>query len=249
MTAPLPVHIYLVLDRSGSMESIAGDVVGGFNQYLEEQQQQPGKCRFTFIQFDTQNPHEVLHDAKKIADIPKMTDMMFQPRGGTPLLDAEGMAIAAAEQRVLERAAAGKKEEAILFVTFTDGGENSSQDWTWEKLAEKKKACEDRGWAFSYLGVGLDAYAHGNQSMRIGTQAASTVHHDSTSAGVFGTYTDMSNATNNYRSAAAQGMSLSSTSLYDGTSTKTQAPPTKRPAKKRPATKRPATKRPSSKRP
>ena len=52
----IPVHIYMVLDRSGSMELIKHDVIGGFNSFVEAQRREPGRCRLSMIQFDTQNP-------------------------------------------------------------------------------------------------------------------------------------------------------------------------------------------------
>ena len=58
-----PVHFSVVLDRSGSMASIADDIVGGFNEYLSRQQKEPGEARVTLIQFDGQDPFEVLVDA------------------------------------------------------------------------------------------------------------------------------------------------------------------------------------------
>ena len=61
MTDAIPVHIYFVLDRSGSMSSIQADVIGGFNHFVAEQKAQPGKCRLTLVQFDTQEPHRVVH--------------------------------------------------------------------------------------------------------------------------------------------------------------------------------------------
>ena len=44
--------ITVILDKSGSMESIASDAIGGFNQFLTEQQRQSGECRLTLIEFD-----------------------------------------------------------------------------------------------------------------------------------------------------------------------------------------------------
>lgn len=60
--API-VHLYVLLDRSGSMASIADDVIGGFNQLLAEQQADGADALITLVQFDSQDPHEVIADA------------------------------------------------------------------------------------------------------------------------------------------------------------------------------------------
>ena len=39
---PNKTHLSILLDRSGSMEAIRDDVIGGYNTFLAAQQQQPG---------------------------------------------------------------------------------------------------------------------------------------------------------------------------------------------------------------
>lgn len=213
MSEARPVHIYFVLDRSGSMTSIQSDVIGGLNRFVDEQKATPGKCRFTFVQFDNYDPHELIHDAVKIAEVPTFESGDFQPRGMTPLLDAEGWTINRAIDREKSRKAAGKKPESILFVTFTDGLENASREWTFEALSAAKKAAEEeRQWAFTYLGVGHDAYG---QSAAIGTHHAATQSFAATSKGVSASLAAASRATRHYRGAAAGGQSLASSALYD----------------------------------
>ena len=64
MSNTTPVHISVVLDRSGSMASIADDIVGGFNTFIEEQRKEEGKARVTLVQFDSGDPFEVLIDGR-----------------------------------------------------------------------------------------------------------------------------------------------------------------------------------------
>ena len=82
------VHVYFVLDRSGSMNAIRSDVIGGFNSFVEEQRAQPGRCLMTLIQFDGDDPHEVLESARPIEQIAPLGNSRFVPRGNTPLFDA-----------------------------------------------------------------------------------------------------------------------------------------------------------------
>ena len=82
------VHVHLLLDRSGSMASIASDVIGGFNEFLRDQQAKPGDCRMTLVQFDSQEPFELLAEARNIGEVPALDGGSYRPRGATPLLDA-----------------------------------------------------------------------------------------------------------------------------------------------------------------
>ncbi len=63
------VHLYVLLDRSGSMSAMAEQVVGGFNRLLADQQADGADARVTLVQFDSADPHEVLADALPIAEV------------------------------------------------------------------------------------------------------------------------------------------------------------------------------------
>jgi hypothetical protein len=208
MTAPeaIPVHLYFVLDRTGSMQRIKSDVIGGFNAFLNEQHRKPGECVMTLIQFDDQDPFEVLIDALPLDRVPELSNETFRPRGNTPLLDAEGRAIVMAEERAAKRAAAGEPAEAIVFATYTDGLENASKDWTFTALSAKKKEHED-DWAFLYLGVGHDAYG---QSRMTGTYAVNTMSAAADTRGVASTMDYYTSEVDHVRSRAAGGQSTGS---------------------------------------
>lgn len=202
MSEAIPVHIVFVLDRSGSMETLRADVIGGFNRFLAEQQTQPGKCRMTFVQFDSEDPFEILADSSPIAGVVALNEETFRPRGMTPLLDAEGKAISRLRERAAKRKAAGKKDEAVLFVTYTDGMENHSREWTHDTLSAAKKECEEAGWTFLYLGVGHDAYG---QSHSVGTRMTNTSSVVPTSAGVHESFTSMDSVVSGVRRFAGVG--------------------------------------------
>jgi len=168
-TATAPVHVYFVLDRSGSMASIQSDVIGGFNSFVEQQRAQPGRCVMTVIQFDGHDPHEVLEDARPIDQVPALDKSRFVPRGNTPLYDAMGHAIADAAIRTEKLGAAGEPCEQIVFVTFTDGLENASREYDRSKIFDLIRKRAEAGWSFIYLGANQDAYA---ESSRLGYAAA-----------------------------------------------------------------------------
>jgi Mg-chelatase subunit ChlD len=164
MTSPSPdtptpiVHLYVLLDRSGSMASMADDVIGGFNTLLAEQQGDGADARMTLVQFDTEEPHHVIADAVPIAEMIPLTARTFVPRGGTPLLDATGLLLTRAIHRAEELRELGQPAEQIVIATITDGHENQSTEHT---LATIRQLVEQRtaaGWTFVFLGAGLDAY-------------------------------------------------------------------------------------------
>jgi hypothetical protein len=201
-----PVHVYFLLDRTGSMQRIRSDVIGGVNGFLADQRSKPGECVLTLVQFDDREPFEILCEAKPIAEVPELTDAVYIPRGSTPLLDAEGKLIVHAEERTAARAAAGEPLEAVIYATYTDGEENASREWTYEMLTDKKSEHES-DWAFLYLGVDHDATA---QALRVGTQVVNTTSYAPSGAGVAAAMDYMVTEVDNVRDRASKGMRTNS---------------------------------------
>ena len=156
MTTAIP-HIYFLLDRSGSMESMASDVIGGFNSFIKEQALDGGDALLTLVQFDGGDIHEVVTAATPIHEVAPLTSTSFVPRGNTPLFDAMGRLITDAPIRAEET----DKEEVIMFVTFTDGEENASREYSHSQIFDLVKNREAKGWTFVYLGANQDSYASG----------------------------------------------------------------------------------------
>lgn len=152
-------HIYLLLDRSGSMEAIRQDVVGGFNAFVETQFRADPRSKLTFAQFDTVDPLEIVHDAIPVGDVVPLTDRTFAPRGGTPLLDATGLLVARAAARAAQHRETANAGEDLLFVTITDGQENSSTEYTRGQIIGTVRARRLEGWTFVFLSAGLEVYA------------------------------------------------------------------------------------------
>ena len=154
--------IWFLLDRSGSMASVAEDVIGGFNYFLAEQAAQAGECRMTVVQFDSEDPFEVIAAGKEPADVPELNDSVYQPRGLTPLYDAIGRLIKRADDRIARRSKAEKPAEDQLVVVFTDGLENNSHRYDRPEVFELAKKRQDDGWTFVFMGANQDSYATGD---------------------------------------------------------------------------------------
>lgn len=194
-----PLHIYFVLDRSGSMESIRADVIGGFNTFVHEQQALPDPCRLTLIQFDNQDVHEVTIKNEDIVNVKDLGVTDFVPRGGTPLYDAIGQAITEAQMRLEAQTEIGKPED-IIMVIFTDGGENSSRQYTQQKAFDLITKKESEGWTFVYMGANQDSYA---TASLIGAGAGSTSNFLASAHGTSTAYKSLSDNMTSYRGTRA----------------------------------------------
>jgi hypothetical protein len=148
-------RVWFLLDRSGSMSSIADSVVDGYNRFFAEQRATGGATRATVVQFDSENPHEVLLDDADVDTVPPLDPRSFEPRGMTPLYDALG--------RLLDRAirAGGHPADQIV-VVLTDGMENASCTWSREATFSRVSTMRADGWTFVFLGANQDSYATGH---------------------------------------------------------------------------------------
>jgi hypothetical protein len=152
MTDQNLTHIYLLLDRSGSMQSIKTDTEGGFSAFVEEQKRTDGECRVTLAQFD--NHYEVVYADRPIADVPPLE---LQPRGSTALLDAMGKLITDAGAG-LARLPDDRRPGTVIVAIMTDGYENASQEWTHPAIKSLvEQQTEQFGWQFLYMGADQDA--------------------------------------------------------------------------------------------
>lgn len=150
-------HISVILDRSGSMNSIKNEIIGGFNSFLEIQQKEEEEATLTLVQFDSGNPYEVIHKFRPVREIPKLTSSTFVPRGLTPLLDAIGKGIRDINSCIKELKKEARPEKVVV-VIITDGQENASREFNKEKIVKminKKK--EEKNWQFVFMSSDLDA--------------------------------------------------------------------------------------------
>ena len=175
-------HLTIVLDRSGSMDSVRDDAIGGFNAFLEQQRKLPGAASLTLVQFD--HEYEVVHAGRDVDDVPPLTRDTFLPRGNTALYDAVGRAIAETDERV-----GGEKEPHVVVGILTDGHENASKELDYKKLQKLIKKKTAAGWEFLFLAANMDAV---QAAEHIGISAASAVSFDADAAGTRAAFGAMS---------------------------------------------------------
>ena len=148
-------EIVFILDRSGSMSGLEADTIGGFNAMIQKQKGEDGEAYVSTVLFD--NHTEVIHDRVDIQKIQPMTRKDYYVRGCTALLDAVGKAIHHIGN-VHKYAREEDRPEKTLFVITTDGMENASREYSYDRLKaiiQRQKA--KYGWEFIFLGANIDA--------------------------------------------------------------------------------------------
>ena len=148
-------EMVFVLDRSGSMSGLAADTIGGFNELIEKQKKIEGDAYVTTVLFD--HEYEVLHDHVALEEVAPLTDKEYFARGSTAVLDAVGRPIDAVGAR-LAATAEEERPEHVVFVITTDGMENSSREYTAQRVRGMIEHQQQKySWQFVFLGANMDA--------------------------------------------------------------------------------------------
>ncbi len=198
-------HLSVILDRTGSMESIRDDTIGGFNTFLEEQKKQGGEATLTLVQFDTQDPYKVIHDFVPIRRVPALTRETYVPRASTPLLDAIGRGINDLECR-LSRLPKKERPAKVVMVIITDGQENSSREFRKDRIEKMIGEHEEKDdWQFVYLSADLSAI---EDAADFGFQRRKAMLFDKSSRGTTRVWASVSQKISEYREGMADDISF-----------------------------------------
>jgi uncharacterized protein YegL len=147
-------EIIFLIDRSGSMEGLESDTIGGFNAFIQNQRKLEGETIVTAVLFDDQ--YEILWNGMDANQV-KLTDHNYYVRGCTALLDAVGKTIFDVGFR-LSNTTEEKKPGKVIFVITTDGLENASSEFSYQKVKELIKHQQEKyNWEFIFLGANIDA--------------------------------------------------------------------------------------------
>ena len=189
-------EIVFILDRSGSMAGLEDDTIGGFNAMIAKQKEEPGEAIVSTVLFD--NESVVVHDRVDIQKIEPMTRKDYYVRGCTALLDAVGGAIHHIGN-VHKYAREEDRPEKTLFVITTDGMENASHRYSYDRvrrMIEHEK--EKYGWEFLFLGANIDA---AREAARFGIDADRAANYHADHRGTAIIYEAMSQAVCNVRAS------------------------------------------------
>ena len=187
-------ELVFILDRSGSMSGLETDTIGGFNSMLKKQKKESGEAFVTTVLFD--DKYEVLHDRYDIKGVNLLTEKEYYVRGSTALLDAIGITI-----NNIGKALSDTKEEdrpgKVLFVIITDGMENSSREFSYEKVKKMVEHQKSKyAWDFIFLGANIDAIKTANS---FGISADMATNFVSDSAGTQLNYKIVSEVVSSFR--------------------------------------------------
>ena len=182
-------ELVFILDRSGSMAGLEADTIGGFNSPIQKQKQENGEAIVSTVLFDSQC--EVLHDRISLEKIPVMTENDYYVRGCTALLDAVGRAIHHIGN-VHKYAREEDRPDKTLFVITTDGMENSSREYSYEKIKHMIERQKNRyNWEFIFLGANIDAVS---EARRFGIDEAHAANYHADPKGTALNYEVLSDA-------------------------------------------------------
>lgn len=193
-------HITVLLDRSGSMASIADDVIGGFNSFISGQKEVGGEATVTLVQFDSAQPYEVLCNMAPIGEVRPLTSATFIPRGGTPLLDAMGRAIGDL-QGALAAMDTTDRPEKVVMVFVTDGQENASREFTRAAITTMIEERQSSGWEIVFMSADLSAI---NEAGDLHVRGGATLAFDASSLGVRDAFCSLHSAVRESRAGASR---------------------------------------------
>ena len=190
-------ELVMIIDRSGSMQGLEADTIGGFNGMIEKQKKEEGEANVSVILFDDRT--EVLYDRADLRKIAPMTKEQYYVRGCTALLDAVGGAIRHIGN-IHKYAREEDVPEKTIFVITTDGMENASRRYSYDRvrrMIEHQKECYH--WEFIFLGANIDAV---KEAGRLGIGATRAVRYEHDSEGTRLNYKVLSDTIGHARRAA-----------------------------------------------
>jgi uncharacterized protein YegL len=187
----MSVELIIILDKSGSMQKLANDTIGGFNKFIEDQKaDKTTKANVSLITFS--EDYNTPFYRKDVNEIPDLNRETYVPSGGTALLDAIGHTLP-------QFANAFQKSgdvDGVMVIIMTDGEENSSRSFKKDQIKEMIKGYENSGWKFIYMGANQDAFHEGGQVGLVNTRGFAA-----TGQGVRNAYDTLSLSATSYRAS------------------------------------------------
>jgi hypothetical protein len=192
------IWIIEVVDESGSMGDIKSDTIGAYNLFINEQKKVEGEALISLIKFNTKI--EKVYENMDIKEVPILNENTYTPRTYTRLYDAIGYTIKDVKNKI-KTIPEEERPEKVLFVILTDGKENSSTEYSKEKVFKKIKKYEAKNWEFIYLGANQDAMEEGG---KIGIKMSNAATWSADSKGVNVAFMSASNYTTKFRKSKSK---------------------------------------------
>lgn len=171
-------EMVFILDRSGSMYGLEKDTIGGFNSMINKQKKETGEAYVSLVLFDT--TIDVIYDRVPIENVKPLTEDIYYTKGCTAMLDAVGSSVHHIKN-IHKYARDEDRPEHTIFVITTDGMENASHQYSYDKvknMIEEQRA--KKFWEFIFLGANIDA---ASTAVSMGISADTAVDYCSDSEG------------------------------------------------------------------
>jgi len=195
---PNYTDITLIVDKSGSMEPLTTDTIGGINTFIDAQRKVPGTATFTLVQFNARAT--TVLNAVPMSMVENLSRTSYVPSGTTALLDAVGETITNTGKRLAALPEADRPSKVIVLIV-TDGEENASREYRLDQIKTMiERQTKDFSWEFQYIGANQDAFK-GAASM--GINWAFTANYNATAKGTAATYQTMANSVMRSRARGA----------------------------------------------
>lgn len=234
-------EVIVILDRSGSMQTIAEETVNGLNQFLDDQAKDPGETRVTLVQFDTAfdtlyravpaaaAPRlvnastgakiNVTHGGMLVSVLPSQPIAQFQGLGQPVRIQFEPRGLTAlcdaiGKTMTTEAERIGKEQWAdnVVVCIVTDGGENASHDFNNDSVKSIITHCEKHNYRFVYLGANQDAF---DVASKFGIARGQTATYTATHHGTMAAWNTASGVASMLK--AAPDAQVNTTQVYTAT--------------------------------
>jgi hypothetical protein len=158
------------------------------------------------VQFDSQDPYEIVHRFKPLAEVAELTRETFVPRASTPLLDAIGRGINDLEKSLVDLPEDDRPTRIVMAIV-TDGQENASREFRKDQVEKMIREKQEKSvWQFVFLSADLAAIG---DALAVGMPAAATLAHDKNSHGVGAAWASLARQVADYRSGTKEDVSFS----------------------------------------
>lgn len=146
------VYNLIILDESGSMQSIKQPTINGFNELIQsikhslktDPEIDQWVSFFSFSGAGIKEHLPLVH----ASHLTYLSDENYQPDNATPLYDAIGLAV-----NKLKTAIKDENSFSVLVTILTDGEENCSTEYSFAAIAALINELKEKGWVFTYIGA------------------------------------------------------------------------------------------------
>lgn len=147
------IHNLIILDESGSMESIKRAAINGMNETVQSirDAQKKHEDQEHIVSLVSFNSSEIkgIYDCVPVAEVEELTDKEYVPDCCTPLYDAMGLSLNHLRAKVND-------EDKVLVTIITDGEENYSTEYNSAAIKALVDSLKEKGWVFAYIGANQD---------------------------------------------------------------------------------------------